>query len=91
MGIEGKSQDDIALYLNENNYTQNDKTIKMIAVSLPYFDPHVTTSTEKYIGWPPDNLFTWGVIPDYLRLRNILTVKRAISRFRIKLRSARRW
>lgn len=91
MGIEGKSQDDIALYLNENNYTQNGKTIKMTKqlVSAMFRDP---SYTGYYIYGKNmvdltklDNLFTPAVsYLDYLRLRNILDGKKGYKQVQDK-------
>ncbi len=87
MGIEGKSQDDIALYLNQNNYTQNGKTIKMTKqlVSAMFSDPSYTgyylygknmVDLTKF-----DHLFTPAVsYLDYLRLRNILDGKKGYKK-----------
>lgn len=91
MGIEGKSQDEIAVYLNEHNYTQNGKAIKMTKqlVSAMFRDP---SYTGYYIYGKNmvdltmlDNLFSPAVsYLDYLRLRNILDGKKGYKQVQDK-------
>ncbi len=91
MGIEGKSQDDIALYLNQNDYTQNGKKAKMSKqlVSAMFLD---TSYTGYYVYGKNmvdltklDSLFTPAVsYLDYLRLRNILDGKKGYKKVQEK-------
>ncbi len=87
MGIEGKSQDVIASYLNENNYSQNGEKTRMTKqlVSAMFLDPSYTgyyvygknmVDLTKF-----DHLFTPAMsYLDYLRLRNILDGKRGYKK-----------
>lgn len=87
MGIEGRSQDEIASYLNENNYSQNGEKTRMTKqlVSTMFLDPSYTgyyvygknmVDLTKY-----DHSFTPAVTYfDYLRLRNILDGKKGYKK-----------